>query len=253
MVELTFPAQPGTANAPYEVRLDALTHSYGSARALEPLTYTIGSGHVCAVLGPNGAGKSTLAGLISGSIPTRAESILFDGEPVGALSAHARAHRGIACIPEGGGIFPSLTVAENLQIGNRSGKSTSQLVAQAADLFPFIAKRSRTHAGMLSGGEQQMLALASALNTANRLIVIDELSHGLAVAVISKLFDVLREWRGQSTVVLIEQYTQHSYALADDVLVLSHGSTAYAGPASGIDVPAIERLYYSDGGSAARP
>ena len=222
-----------------------LSYSYGALRALEHVSLTIEPGQVCCVLGPNGAGKSTLGATIAGTLLTEPDTVYLDDEDIGREVLHLRARRGVAYVPEGGGVFPSLTVTENLCLGAAtvSGRKARQVVDEAAALFPFLGTRRSTRAGMLSGGEQQMLSLARILITKPRVAVIDELSHGLAPAIVEQLFLTLQASKGVTTFVLIEQYLERAYHLADVILVLSQGSPVYWGPAAGTTVTELERLY----------
>ena len=156
--------------------------------------------------------------------------MLLDGEDVTALPRHGRARRGLAFVPEGGALFPGLTVAENLVVGDRgaSRQERRETLERAAALFPFLAKRWNERAGMLSGGEQQMVSLSRVLVHPSAVVVIDELSHGLAPAILEQLFAVLASFRGDMTLVLIEQYVKRAHELADQVVVLSYGEVALA-------------------------
>jgi branched-chain amino acid transport system ATP-binding protein len=226
------------------VVVEDLSFSYGALRALEHVSLTIEPGQVCCVLGPNGAGKSTLGATIAGTLLTEPDTIYLDDEDIGPQVLHQRARRGVAYVPEGGGVFPSLTVTENLCLGTTvSGRKARQVVDEAATLFPFLGTRRSTRAGMLSGGEQQMLSLARILITKPRVAVIDELSHGLAPAIVEQLFTTLQAAKGVTTFVLIEQYLERAYHLADAILVLSQGTPVYWGTAADTSVAELERLY----------
>jgi branched-chain amino acid transport system ATP-binding protein len=226
-----------------------LSHSYEALEALHDVTIEVAAGTICSVLGPNGAGKSTLAACIAGSITTSPGSVLLDGTDVSREPRFRRARRGIAYVPEDGAVFPALTVAENLVVGRRglSRRQRHAVVDEAAAIFPFLGTRSGTRAGMLSGGEQQMLALSRFLVQKPALLVIDELSHGLAPAIVDQLFSVLAEFRGATTFVIIEQYVKRSQELADDVVVLSYGNVALAAAASAVSLDALEDAYEIEG------
>jgi len=147
-------------------------------------------------------------------------------------------------VPEGGAVFPSLSVVENLSVGRTSSsKRASEILEQAAQHFPFLTERRRQRAGLLSGGEQRMLALARILVTKPKLTIIDELSHGLAPVIVEQLFQALDSARGITTFVLIEQYLERAYGLADRLLVLSSGNVLYTGQASGITITEVETMY----------
>jgi branched-chain amino acid transport system ATP-binding protein len=240
------PRQPVHGSA---LSVRGLSHFYGALEALHEVTIEVPAGTICSILGPNGAGKSTLAGCIAGSIATTPGSVLLDGADVSREPHFRRARRGIAYVPEDGAVFPALTVAENLAVGRRglSRRQRRDLVDEAAAIFPFLGKRSGTRAGMLSGGEQQMLALSRFLIQKPSLLVIDELSHGLAPAIVDQLFSVLAEFRGATTFVIIEQYVKRSQELADDLVVLSYGNVALAAPASAVSLDELEDAYEIQG------
>jgi branched-chain amino acid transport system ATP-binding protein len=226
-----------------------LSHSYGALEALHDVTIEVAAGAICSILGPNGAGKSTLASCIAGAITSSPGSVLLDGTDVSREPRFRRARRGIAYVPEDGAVFPALTVAENLIVGRRglSRRQRRVVVDEAAAIFPFLGTRSGTRAGMLSGGEQQMLALSRFLIQKPSLLVIDELSHGLAPAIVDQLFSVLAEFRGATTFVIIEQYVKRSQELADDVVVLAYGNVALATAASAVSLDELEDAYEIQG------
>jgi branched-chain amino acid transport system ATP-binding protein len=246
------PGRPVNGSA---LSVRGLSHSYGALEALHDVTVEVAAGTICSILGPNGAGKSTLASCIAGTITTSAGSVLLDGTDISPEPRFRRARRGIAYVPEDGAVFPALTVAENLVVGRRglSRQQRRAVVDEAAAIFPFLGKRAGTRAGMLSGGEQQMLALSRFLVQKPALLVIDELSHGLAPAIVDQLFSVLAEFRGATTFVIIEQYVKRSQELADDVVVLSYGNVALAAPASAVSLAALEDAYEIEGRPADEP
>jgi len=227
------------------VAVEDLSFSYGALRALEHVSLSVGSGQICCVLGPNGAGKSTLGATIAGALPSPSGTVRIDGEDVSGEPLYRRARRGVAYAPEGGAVFPALTVSENLCLGMErpSRARRNDLLARAAELFPFLATRRGTRAGMLSGGEQQMLSLARILISEPRVAVIDELSHGLAPAIVEQLFGTLAAAKGTTTFVLIEQYLGRAFGLADVILVLAQGDPVYWGRAADSSVEELEGLY----------
>jgi branched-chain amino acid transport system ATP-binding protein len=227
------------------VEVNDLSFSYGSLRALEHVSMAVEAGQICCVLGPNGAGKSTLGATIAGSLISPPGTVVIDGEDASHEPLYRRARRGMAYAPEGGAVFPALTVSENLCLGmkNFSRRKRNEVIERAAGFFPFLARRRGTRAGMLSGGEQQMLSLARVLVTQPKVAVIDELSHGLAPAIVEQLFETLKAAKGSTTFVLIEQYLGRAYGLADVILVLSQGDPVHWGPASETSVDELERLY----------
>ena len=240
--------QPGDSPGRFvasTLRLEHISHSYGALQALNDVSIEVSAGTVCAVLGPNGAGKSTLASAIAGIVRVGQGSVHLGQQDVTAMSRSARARHGLAVVPEGGALFPGLTVAENLVVGERhaSRQQRRETLERAATLFPFMAKRWNERAGMLSGGEQQMVSLSRVLVRPSSVVVIDELSHGLAPAILDQLFAVLASFRGEMTLVLIEQYVKRAHELADDVVVLSYGEVALHRPASEIELAEIEESY----------
>jgi branched-chain amino acid transport system ATP-binding protein len=222
-----------------------LSYSYDGIAALRGVSLDVAPGSVCCVLGPNGAGKTTLGACIAGLLRTGPGSVSVDGVDVSHEQLHRRARRGIAYVPGGGDIFPALTVSENLMVGASSVSRSARrhMVEEAAEIFPVVGSRAGSVAGMLSGGEQQMVSLARILVTEPRLAVIDELSHGLAPAIVDQLFRTLASRKGSTTFLLIEQYLQRSYAVADTLLVLSRGEVTYSGSTADANRSAIESSY----------
>jgi branched-chain amino acid transport system ATP-binding protein len=233
---------PSVANA-LEVR--DLSYSYGALNALREVSFQVEAGQICCVLGPNGAGKSTLGAIVAGALRTPAGTIWMDGDDVSGESLHRRAQRGVAYVPEGGAIFPSLTVTENLCLGTKklTRRRKAEVTDQAATVFPFLGPRRNTRAGMLSGGEQQMLSLARIFIAKPTVVMVDELSHGLAPAIVEQLFDTVARLRGDITFVLNEQYLGRAHQLADVILVLSQGAPVYWGRATDTTIEDLEALY----------
>ena len=205
---------------------------YGPALALDGVTLTVGAGQAVAVLGPNGAGKSTLARAVSGLIPAEAGSIEFDGAPITGKSAHAIRRRGLVYLPEGRGIFPALTVSENLRMAAALLPRADRRPAMDSglDLFPSLAARHSTKAGNLSGGEQQMLSLCRALILTPKLIIADEMSLGLAPKLVEMVFESLARLKSVGvSIVLIEQFVHRALEFADSAVLLSRGHVAWRG------------------------
>ncbi|MGW1785538.1 ABC transporter ATP-binding protein [Streptomyces sp. NPDC002143] len=205
---------------------------YGRQRVLFDISLSVPSGSVVAVLGPNGAGKTTTLRVASGLIQPEAGEVSLFGEPVTGLSAAPLARRGVCHVPEGRGVFPNLTVEENLLmhsylVGRRSRAEQAEL---AFTRFPRLAERRRQVAGTMSGGEQQMLALSRALTTSPRLLLLDELSMGLAPLVAEELLGVVRDLAAEGiTTVLVEQLVSDALQIADHVIVLEKGRVAMEG------------------------
>jgi len=224
---------------------------HGVVQALAGVSIRLEPGRVLCVLGANGAGKSSLAAAVAGVVPLAAGRVRIDGTDVTGWPAHRRQRLGIAYLPEGRGIFPHLSVADNLRVLlHRSVPAPSRRDAleQAFARFPVLAQRRRLAAGRLSGGEQQMLALARVLVAPPRLLVADEPSLGLAPRLVDEVFAALHAARTSGvTVLLIEQYVERALGLADDVVVLRRGTPAWTGPAG--EALAQARAGYFGGGA----
>ena len=213
--------------------VDALDVKYGSVQALFDVSIDVPTGTVVAVLGANGAGKSTLARAVSGLVPSTGGAVTFDGRDITKAKPHDIRRAGLVHIPEGRGIFPGLSVQENLRMAVRRVGTTDerrQGIDHAYELFPRLAERRSQRAGTLSGGEQQMLALARALAVTPKLIIADEMSLGLAPIVVDTVFESIeRAAHGGVTVVLIEQFIHRALALASECVILMRGSVAWSG------------------------
>jgi len=207
--------------------------SYGDAPVLFGPSVRVDRGEIVALLGSNGAGKTTLIRCVMGLLRPRRGEILLDGERIDALPAHAVVDRGIACVPEGRQVFPQMTIRENLLLGSylpRARPARARNLARVDALFPRLAERRDQLAATLSGGEQQMLAIGRALMSEPRLLVVDELSLGLAPVLVKELFRALEAVRAQGlTILLVEQNAQQTLRLADRAYVLEHGRTALGG------------------------
>jgi branched-chain amino acid transport system ATP-binding protein len=212
-----------------ELSLSGVRAGYGPVEVLHEVDMDIPSGALTALLGPNGAGKTTLLSVVAGLHPLRAGRIRWAGTDVSRLAPDARARAGMTLIPERRGIFPELTVRENLATFTGDDRDDGP----ALDAFPILAERMAQRAGSLSGGEQQMLAMSRALLKKPRLLLLDEISFGLAPRVTRQLFDVVAALaRGGTTVVLVEQYLSDALRLADVVYVLARGEVVFAGEPS---------------------
>jgi branched-chain amino acid transport system ATP-binding protein len=217
------------------LEVEDLDVRYGTSQALFGVSIAVAPGSVTAVLGANGAGKSTLARTVSGLVPAAAGRISFDGRPINGQSTHLIRRLGLTYIPEGRGIFPGLSVIDNLRMAVAQEKrgDRSDAIDRAIGLFPVLGQRRNQRAGSLSGGEQQMLALARALAVPPRLIIADEMSLGLAPIVAESVFRSLEEAaKSGITIVLIEQFVHRALALADSCVILTRGQVGWSGPAS---------------------
>jgi branched-chain amino acid transport system ATP-binding protein len=202
----------------------------GEAHVLQGVSFAVAPRRVTAVLGRNGAGKTTTLMAIMGLLPARGR-VTLDGGDVLGLSTHELVRRGVGYVPEDREVFTQLTVLENLRLAARTPESTSRLEI-VYELFPELEQRGRQRAGTLSGGQQQMVAIARSLLNPNRLLLIDEPSKGLAPIVISKLVAALETVVAETTVLLVEQNLRVAAKLATDALILDHGAIVYAGPMS---------------------
>jgi branched-chain amino acid transport system ATP-binding protein len=216
------------------LEIDGISAGYSEIPVLERVSIRVAEGEFVAVVGPNGAGKTTLFRTISGLLKPTAGSIRFDGVDLLETPASRRAHLGIAHVPEGRHVFPSLTVMENLELGayTSSGKlNWASNLERIFELFPVLSERSRQFAGTLSGGEQQMLAIGRGLASSPRLLMLDEPSMGLAPAVADFIFERLIDIRRQSklTVLLVEQRVAEALESADHGYVLEAGRVILQG------------------------
>jgi branched-chain amino acid transport system ATP-binding protein len=220
-----------------ELSLREVHAGYGAVEVLHGVDLDVPAGSLTALLGPNGAGKTTLLSTIAGLLPVRSGSIRWQGRECAGAPADDLARHGMLLIPERRGIFSTLTVHDNLEVFAGRGADLSR----AFEAFPVLEQRRTQRAGSLSGGEQQMLAMSRALLRTPPLLLLDEISIGLAPRVTRLLFDVVADLaRAGTTVVLVEQYLSDALRLADVVYVLARGEIAFAGePAEleGRDLP----------------
>jgi branched-chain amino acid transport system ATP-binding protein len=216
--------------------VDALSVSYAEAKAVSGVSFAIDPGRAVAVLGANGSGKSSLAAALVGVVRPSGGRVSFDGVDITRWPAHRVSRAGIAYVPEGRGIYPHLTVADNLRAMLRYAvprADRERALERAVELFPVLGQRRKQAAGTLSGGEQQMLSLARVLAAPPKLLVADEMSLGLAPMMVDVVFDSLtRAKEAGVTVVLVEQYVERALALADDAIVLRQGVIAWSGAAA---------------------
>ena len=232
------------------LQLDAF---YGDFQALFGLDLAVEAGETLAIIGANGAGKSTLLKAITGLVPAGREAIRFDGQAIGGLPAAAIMKRGIAMVPEGRKLFPSLTVEENLLIGGWGRRGSGRWTLDAVyGLFPVLGERRRNPGTALSGGQQQMAAIGRALMSNPALLLCDEISLGLAPIVIRDIYAALPAIRAEGTaVVLVEQDIVQALAVADRVVCLQEGRATLEGRPADLTRAAIQAAYFGQSGVAA--
>ncbi len=213
------------------LELRGVKAAYEKVEVLHGIDIVVPGGALVAILGPNGAGKSTTLRVMSGLMKPTAGQVLLEGFDVTGTSAEQLAETGVCLIPEGRGIFPNLTVRENVLMDTYTGhRHARDLEEIAFERFPVLRERSDQLAGTLSGGEQQMLALSRALSTDPALILLDEVSMGLAPMLVAELFSVVRELTTTGvTIVAVEQFADVVLEFADSVVVMAHGGVRLAG------------------------
>jgi len=235
---------PSTAGSPL-LEFEAVNASYSTYRALFEVSFHVPERGIVALLGSNGAGKSTVARVATGLVPATAGVIRFNGRDITGLAAHKIAHAGVAHVPEGRGIFSSLTVEENLTLAFRQkvGRGgVAEACERAFTAFPALVPCRRQMGGTLSGGQQRMLSLARVLAVTPRLLIVDELSLGLAPVVIDAVYEGLLAVRDSGCALLVvEQQVDRALAIADTAVLLAHGAVAWSGPATGA-AAAMEEL-----------
>lgn len=223
---------------------------HGQLQAIRSLDLEMSAGQVVAVIGANGAGKSTFLRALAGSNLPTVGTITFDGADITRLPAHRRVAAGIALVPEGRRLFRSLTVEENLLTGTYRKRPGPWTLARVQELFPWMADRSRQNAGQLSGGEQQAVAIGRALLSNPRLVLIDELSLGLAPVVVRRIYDVLPQIVAEGTSALIvEQDVSQALRVADHVHCLLEGRSVLEGAPGDLTPDRIEQAYFGLAGA----
>jgi branched-chain amino acid transport system ATP-binding protein len=216
--------------------VEDLSVTYGAVRAVRDVSIRVNDGEFVALLGPNGAGKTSLLSAIVGLVPVSSGRILLDGKDITRLDTEDRVRRGLTVTPEGRRVFANLTVAENLELGAGTRKNRKEIqedLRTYLEMFPVLRERYRQTAGSLSGGEQQMLAIARSLMSRPKLIMLDEPSLGLAPRLVDLIFRLIVGLRGRGlTLLVVEQNAQEALKFADRAYVLSTGSLEFAGSAS---------------------
>lgn len=230
------------------LKVNNIDVNYGSVQILRQVSLNIREAEVVSLLGSNGAGKTTTVKSISGILPLTAGSIRFIGQDITNVPVHSRVERGLVQIPEGRKIFPSLTVMENLEMGSFLKKPKSYRVESLAlvmRMFPVLAERRRQMGGTLSGGEQQMLAIARGLMSRPKLLILDEPSLGLAPMIVHEIFKTIQEINREGvTTLLVEQNVSQALAISDRAFVLEEGSIALSGEGKDLLTnPHIKKVY----------
>jgi branched-chain amino acid transport system ATP-binding protein len=222
--------------APLALELSGVKAGYGKVEVLHGLSLGVPEGSVVALLGANGAGKTTTLRAISGTMPITAGTIRLHGKRINGRSASRIARAGVGLIPEGRGIFPTLSVKDNIEIAVRAAPDGASPSARRAGFdrviatFPRLGERLPQAAGTMSGGEQQMLALSRALVSRPKVLMMDEISMGLAPIVVEQLFETVRSLKEEgTTILLVEQYLTHALRLADICYVLAKGEVIFTG------------------------
>jgi branched-chain amino acid transport system ATP-binding protein len=230
------------------LEVDSLEAGYGEVQVLWGLSLKALRGKLTAIVGANGAGKTTTLRALAGTIAPWRGKVVFAGEDVTQLPTHIKASRGVALVPEGRQLFSAMSVAENLELGafsRRGARSYADRLDQVFSLFPRLAERARQNAGTLSGGEQQMVAIARGLMSDPEILIIDELSLGLAPVVVYQLLTTLKRLKEAGlTILLVEQNVHLALALSDYAYVVAEGRIAMEGlPAELAAKPEIRRAY----------
>jgi branched-chain amino acid transport system ATP-binding protein len=227
------------------LEVTALDAFYGDFQALFGVSLKVAPGEVVAVIGANGAGKSTLLKCIAGAIRSRRDAIVFDRAPIGAEPAYAVVARGIALVPEGRRLFPSLSVEENLLIGGQLGRPGPWTLARIYELFPVLAERRLQPSTSLSGGQQQMVAIGRALMSNPRLLLCDEISLGLAPIVVREVYARLPQIVAEgSALIIVEQDIVQALKAANHVYCLQEGRVVLTGLAGTLTREAISAAYF---------
>ncbi len=231
------------------LQLENVSVKYGAIEALREVSFSVEEGSITCLIGANGAGKSTTVNAIAGLVPTASGRILFQGEDITKLPASRRIAMGISIALEGRKIFGDQTVIDNLMLGAYTrSKNLSKLRREAEEMlarFPLIADRGQQLAGTLSGGQQQALAIARALMSRPKLLLLDEPSLGLAPILIQEIYQIIQDLEDQgTTILLVEQFAAYAFMVSQNACVLEHGQLTLAGPVAEVrDDPRLARAY----------
>lgn len=232
------------------LELHGVRAAYERVEVLRGVDITLPPGQVFALLGPNGAGKSTTLRVASGRLRPTAGRVVVDGADVTGKAPEKISRLGVCSVPEGRGIFPSLTVEENLRMWTYGGVKRADVEEQAYARFPPLAARRRQLAGSLSGGEQQMVAISRALSTKPKLLLLDEISMGLAPLVVARLYEVVLQFAAEGlAILLVEQFAHMALEVADRAAVLTQGRVEIEGDADQV-APTVADLYMRKGNAS---
>jgi branched-chain amino acid transport system ATP-binding protein len=222
-----------------------LTAFYGDFQALFGIDFRIDAGEIVAIIGANGAGKSTFLKSLSGLLKPPRETVRFEGRPIGGLAAHRIVAAGIAMVPEGRRLFPSLTVEENLRMGAYSGRSGRFDLKAIYELFPMLHEKRAQPGTSLSGGQQQMVAIGRALMANPRLLICDEISLGLAPIVVKEIYEALeRVARDGLTAIIVEQDVATARRVSDRLYCFQEGRVSLSGRSADLTHQAISMAYF---------
>ena len=241
-------AAPGGGRPPV-LELRGLHAGYESLEVLHGVSLRVGEGEIVALVGPNGAGKTTTVRVAGGELAPMRGCFHLAGRHVNGTPAPTVSRAGVCTVPEGRGVFPNLTVAENLRLLTYTGVAQARVEEATYAAFPVLAQRREQLAGTLSGGEQQMLAMARCVSSRPALLLLDEVSSGLAPQIVASLYDVVTDLARQGTaVLLVEQFTEAALRLADRVVVLSRGRVVLQGRPTDITDEQLSSAYLGVGG-----
>ena len=234
------------------LEVSGLCVSYGSVEAVREVSLKVAQGSVVSLIGPNGAGKTTSLNALSGVVPVHRGRIVLEGRDITSLGSHQRVSAGVVQVPEGRLVLAGMSVRENLELGayRRPRQEIAADVARMEERFPVLGQRRDGLAGSLSGGEQQMLAMARGLMAHPKLLLLDEPSLGLAPLVVRMIFDLVLELKAQGqTILLVEQNVFQSLAVSDYAYVIENGAIVLEGPAKELAAdPAVARSYLGQTG-----
>lgn len=235
------------------LELRGVTAGYGGSVAIRDVRLEIPDSMVVALLGPNGAGKSTTLRVASGVMRPQRGQVILDGNDITKLTPYKRARLGVCHLPEGRGIFPSLTVRHNLGLFVSKARE-AEAFDEAATAFPILGQRRKQLAGTLSGGEQQMLSLARAYVSRPKVVLVDEASLGLAPLIVDEIFAFLQKLAREGVALLmVEQYVTRALEMANTVYVMQKGQLVYGGPASDLDAERLFGMYAGATDTEAHP